>query len=209
MSTGPWDDQLHNSFTLYKGDVTPTPLSFVLNDDGDQAIANAAVNPDEYDQDVVVRLAFSQGLFSQASNATTGNATVNFTIEFAEVGTEDWVGYGIVTEVRDKGVPLPDSIANANLKPFDIADGYTKLPQRSCGYAEVLNEEEQNGIERGSLPWQQGESIVAYRDMSDREFPTGTYWLGRCRHAMVTVSNAATPGRLLSRSEETRTIAVP
>jgi hypothetical protein len=182
-STGPWDDQLHKEFKLYKGDFVVNNFVFGLDDVGDEFQQEAAENVDGQTQDVTLRFVGSSGLFSRGT--TTGElgfARVDMSIQFAEVGTEDWINYGDPSFVRDRGVPLPDDIANANLKDFDALDGYTEFSKRDCGYAEIIDEEKLNRISQDPTngnDYTPGESIVAYRTVnqfgSNINYPTGTY----------------------------------
>lgn len=99
VSEGYWDDQLENSFEIYKGDITQTAVNVNLN--GNQqdagaieaeylAIRNVSTNQAESKQEIVTTVAFGGGLNSYSPAAQSGERRVDVKLEFAVVGTEDW-----------------------------------------------------------------------------------------------------------------------
>ena len=100
-SEGVWDDRLESDFQLYKGSVEVEELNIGLNVDQSptkniedyQAIRNAAPNDGGYAQEISLNFILPQGLFAMASNGDRFKRTIELTIKYAKIGTEDWRNY--------------------------------------------------------------------------------------------------------------------
>lgn len=108
---GPWDTELYNSLSLYKGDVEQEDIGVTL--DGNktesatietteyQLIRNASPEVGDSNQEITINIVNPNGLSSLATNGTRGNSFIEMAISFAVVGTEDWVPYNDTAFVNE------------------------------------------------------------------------------------------------------------
>lgn len=87
-----FDSGLSNTFELYRGDRTVTPLSLAVLDGGEY-IQNTDENPKNYSQEIILDLVCSRGLFGYSSNGEIGERKIVLSLEFAKVGSTDWRPY--------------------------------------------------------------------------------------------------------------------
>jgi hypothetical protein len=142
IDEGPWDTQVNPSFQIYKGDVELQEIATVINKNregsyevGDvsdyRVIRNGPINPDLANQEISLTITYPRGLFSFSNRGNRGNATVEWEIEFAEIGTENWFAYNDTSQVFDfKTVGGNAFVTEARSVPafsLDPADGYSQI----------------------------------------------------------------------------------
>lgn len=101
ISEGVWDDATYNSFDIYKGDVETNQVNVAILSNEEQAgpiagyqiIRNASTQSNGDEQEIIVDFAAPRGLQSIDTAGIRSTATVELKIEFAPVGTEDWVNF--------------------------------------------------------------------------------------------------------------------
>lgn len=108
-SEGTWDDNTVSEFQYYKQSATGDAAGIVLSGNSEtdtdsstfQFVRNAAPNSQLVGSDIILNFVAPQGLYAFASNGARGTRTVNLTIEFAKVETNDWHGYNDFDYVSD------------------------------------------------------------------------------------------------------------
>lgn len=96
---GSWDAGVLSTFSLYKGDNTTDNLGIVFTENRDQggqveanytATRNTTANPNGAPQTITLTFVNAQGLIAYDSTGKAYDRTINLSIEFAIVGTDDW-----------------------------------------------------------------------------------------------------------------------
>jgi hypothetical protein len=110
-SEGVWDDPLERNFSLYKGQVEQDAISTALNKNQTdspspdledyQATRNAATNTENAAQEITVTLVCPRGLYCFSSTGARDFREIIGTIQFAQVGTEDWRNFNDFSYVSD------------------------------------------------------------------------------------------------------------
>ncbi len=87
-----YDQGIYNQFELYKGRRASEQLSFSMSD-GNEIVQVADTNTKNEKQELILDFTCPQGLFGYLSNGSFGKRTIRLEIEFALVGTDDWMAY--------------------------------------------------------------------------------------------------------------------
>lgn len=161
-SEGFWDDEVFETFELYKGDVAQSNVAVNLNknevDTGAtpaeyQAVRNAAPNTNNKKQEIIVTFAFPQGLLGTLTDGSKTSRSVELRLEFAEVGTENWRFFDdliyvddfeeAVNEFNNIYMPpdswddsLSDSIGLTSTLFYNPWDNVKNAPDIFMGYSE-------------------------------------------------------------------------
>lgn len=156
VAEGPWDFNLNNAFTLYKGDVTNEAVSVALTGDLDagdpqseyEVIRECAINTRGEAQEIVVDFVAPQGLTSFAANGAQGSVGVGLDIQFSKVGENVWRPFNDLTYVSDfqttEGYFSTSDSYNTGMtvRPYlasnyDLISDYTN----TAGYFEVSSQQ--------------------------------------------------------------------
>ena len=108
VSEGPWDDNLQNALTFYKGDLNSETLSININGNqinGDdpstyQFERTAQENPNASVQEISLNFVAPQGLFALNSKGDIFQRAIDLDIYFAPVSGGPWVAYNDPLYVR-------------------------------------------------------------------------------------------------------------
>ena len=165
VTEGYWDDEVYDSFQLYKGDVAQDSVAVALNKNQEDAGAipseyqvtrNAAVNVSSFKQEIIVTFAFPAGLTTIDTQGVKQERTVDLKLEFAVDGTEDWRTFDDFEYVDDfdeavsefNNIYMPtdswddspaDSIALTSTEYYDPWDNTKGVPDVFMGYSEDAN----------------------------------------------------------------------
>lgn len=110
VDEGIWDEELTSNLAYYKGDNTTESVNAAINTNQDDpgasfddytVIRNADENPNDYDQEITLTFGFAQGLTTFGTNGKRRERSVEFNIQFAEVGTENWQAFNNENYVSD------------------------------------------------------------------------------------------------------------
>ena len=109
---GVWDSTSFKEFIHYKGDVESENVGVVVNgnlNDGDdadeyQVIRNASTNSGGDSQEITANFVAPNGLKSFATNGDSGTTSIELTVDFAEVGTENWHEFNNASYVLNSSV---------------------------------------------------------------------------------------------------------
>jgi hypothetical protein len=105
ISEGPWDDQLLDDFTIYKGSIDAEQVSIAINknkNDGAlvseyQILRSFPVADSTVEQEFSLMFSCPQGLTNYSTDGSRGNEYVEVDIKFASVtdpvGFENWRGF--------------------------------------------------------------------------------------------------------------------
>ncbi len=107
ISEGLWDDALHSSLAIYKGDVERETISVALNGnrvsggplENYELERNARPNTRNYKQEITVTLVNPSGLYAFNPGGARGWRTIDLDIMISKVGEENWFGYNDVDKV--------------------------------------------------------------------------------------------------------------
>lgn len=124
-----YDLPFKDTFQFYKMKREVTPLGVVLNDVASQNIQVTDSNPDSQPQEIILDFVLPRGLFGFSSNGDLGLRNVDFQIEFAPVGTNDWQAFNDLNYVSSHEVVgggesqefLADPVATVS--PLQLANG--------------------------------------------------------------------------------------
>ena len=134
VSEGTWDDNSIGSLALYKGDSSTEGLALTLDGNrsagdpiGDyQAIRNAALNPENLDQEITITFVNTRGLYAYDTQGNIKDRSIDLEIYFAKVGTEDWRAFNDRTYVDSFSALGGDEAYNpvtADILPLEIVPG--------------------------------------------------------------------------------------
>jgi len=217
VSEGVWDDLIHNSFTMYKGDVetdaSPITLNVNSTDSGAfesdyKVIRNASSSVNGSSQEISLDFINPRGLISFGTNGDTAGARIELEIKFSKVGEDNWVSYndpsyvsyfktvGGKTEYEEVTlVPHPFSVSVypqiaeiSNLTTLNLARVFTNTVTSSFGVASGSTIILSDGVET-LIDEDEIEYDVEYAIPGDTIFFNGDI-LGK----IVTKAPHATPG---------------
>lgn len=108
VSEGYWDDVLRNSFTFYKGDSEQDNTSVIINANQDdngaledyQVTRNAAQNPNNYKQEIILTFLNPNGLIAYGTNGESTSRTIELDIQFSKVGENVWKNFNDLSWVE-------------------------------------------------------------------------------------------------------------
>lgn len=130
INEGPWDDATQKNFSIYKGDFSSDGVGAELNSNqsgggplaGYQLIRNAAENPNNRQQEIILNFVCPQGLYAISSRGDRSTRSIELEIKFALVGTEDWKSFNDLTQVeRYRQVGSSDVYNDIALIPWQAA----------------------------------------------------------------------------------------
>lgn len=107
---GNWDKATINRLTWYKGDIELDSVSVSLNGNSSvpgtdpstyETVRNSAPNPTNDRQEIIIDLVNSNGLFAYSSTGEIGDRSIVLGVQFAPVGTENWVPFNDLDYVEN------------------------------------------------------------------------------------------------------------
>ena len=135
---GLWDDQLHTSFSFYKGDVERDGASVVLNKnqidanalaDDYQVIRNASPKVNDNDQEIALDFVCPSGLIAYGTDGSTSERSIDLEIHFSKVGQNDWVAYNNLDYVYDFSLAGGTSVYQTVFGTVAPIDNFGSGPQ--------------------------------------------------------------------------------
>ncbi len=154
IDEGFWDAELQSDLTLYRGSNTREAVTVNINKnalDAGVAVADYQVEraadpntvPDK-PQEISITLINPNGLYAFSSTGVLGERTIEGTIEYAEVGTEDWLPYNGGTVLSSKAIggdEVYNQLRPRSLVPYDTYPAaYSNLSTPSKTSVTVYND---------------------------------------------------------------------
>ena len=107
ISEGAWDDVLHPSFEIYKGDIEQDNTSVAINgneesganQDDYQVIRNASPKVEGNNQEIVLSFVCPRGLIGYGTNGDSSPVNIDLEIHFSKVGEDIWKPFNDVNFV--------------------------------------------------------------------------------------------------------------
>lgn len=119
-----FDAGILRSFQYYKLKREIVALAVVLNDDGDENIQDTDPNGNNLPQELILDFECPRGLYGISSNGDVGPRNVDFQVEFAPIGTNDWQAWNDLNFVSSHQI-----IGGQENTEFDVAPVATVLVQ--------------------------------------------------------------------------------
>lgn len=131
VDEGPWDANLFNSFTLYKGDVERDGSSVAINKNSTdvgvtlpeyQVVRSASANVLDVDQEIALDFQCPEGLIGYAINGNTYTRNIELIVEFSKADEDNWINYNDLNYVHSfstSGGPASTADTFATVKQFD------------------------------------------------------------------------------------------
>lgn len=134
VDEGPWDENLHSTFQIYKGDNTTEELGVALNKnqadgaepDTYEAVRNSNPNPNSRPQEITLSFVNPRGLFAYSSTGQLVSRTITLEIHFLDLDDPNgWRPYNDMDSVSDWSAVGGDSdfsVVAAELYPVAAQD---------------------------------------------------------------------------------------